>query len=163
MWTDPSDTHCPGIRAEPGDAAGPDRWRASREYRLAKMWASWTVEHPGRSCSGEAAFCVVRDSSETRPGKFYTWCDHPAGTCMCVCVWESMCVCVWERATRDRWSKGGAACSFNPSVSRTKLPSVFVTMPRRLLPPQLILTWCLCINQREKCNEIMNQTHVWCW
>lgn len=73
------DTHCPGIRAGPVDAVGPGCWTVNSGYRLAAMEASWTAERSERSCSVAAAFCVARGSSETKPGKYYRWCEHAAG------------------------------------------------------------------------------------
>lgn len=64
------DTHCPGIRAGPVDAVGPGCWTVNSGCRLAAMEASWTAVRSERSCSEAAAFCVVRGSSETKPGKF---------------------------------------------------------------------------------------------
>lgn len=67
-----SDTHCPDIRAGPVDVAARGCWTVSSGCPPAATGASWTGGRPGRSRSAAAAFCDVRGSSETKPGRFQT-------------------------------------------------------------------------------------------
>lgn len=70
------DTHCPGIRVGRVDVVGRGCWTVNSGYHLAAMEASWTAERSERSCSVAAAFCVALGSSETKPGRYYRWCEH---------------------------------------------------------------------------------------